>query len=70
MAKLRTEASVQPTTAQPADPVARLLSSDEELYARCPLHGLCGAFVARLASGRGVVACDRCKRVLIEWKEA
>ncbi len=48
--------------------VERLLTTGQELYARCPLHGLCGAFVALMSTGRGVVACNRCQRVLVEWK--
>ncbi len=73
MPKLRIEA-VKPETIPPLDipeapeTVERFLTDGQELYARCPLHAIVGAFVARMSSGRCVVACTRCQRVLVEWQ--
>ncbi len=64
MAKLR----VEPTTVEPPPaPKTTMLTSGQELYGRCPLHGLTLVFVAR-ETGREVVACTRCQRVLVEWQ--
>lgn len=63
VAKLRVEV-VKPVE---PDKLDRFLTTGQELYGRCPLHGLCQVFVARYVSGREVVACGRCQKVLIEW---
>ncbi len=63
MAKLR----IEPTVVEPSEPKTTMLTSGQELYGRCPLHGLTLVFVAREV-GRDVVACTRCQRVLVEWQ--
>ncbi len=71
MPKLRIETpDIVPVIETPTAPetVERFLTDGQELYARCPLHAIVGAFVARMSSGRCVVACNRCQRVLVEWK--